>query len=90
MNMKTQIINAYLNGELEECEIVDLQAEAQSNENLELALSYEMLKMMEAERALRAEELNNMKVSQFPKTYKKKGKVYQIGACLHQLFNKRS
>lgn len=90
MKHTTQIINAYLKGELEECELINFQEEVQSNEGLELKVSYELLKMMQEERAYRIDEMNNMNGGVMPIHRKiSKGKAHNPTGYLLKLLQKK-
>lgn len=60
MKQSVQMINAYLNGELEECELLSFNDEVQSDPELEAIVSYEVLGMLREERNYRINELNSL------------------------------
>lgn len=92
MNKTTQVINAYLNGELEECELISFQEEVHSDEALEMAVSNELLKMMKAERDYRINELNTLNGGVMPNKngMRKNFKTHNPMAHLLQFMKKRS
>lgn len=91
MNAITQEINAYLNGELEECEVINFQDEIQSDESLGLKVSEEILRMMQEERAYRVNELNDINGGVIPNRKPiRKVKAHNPTAFLLQLLRKKS